>query len=56
LKTIRIGIAGTGFAGKFHFENMPESGVEVAGVTSARAESREAFARKHGVRAFGRPG
>ena len=52
MKTIRIGIAGTGFAGKFHFENMPESGVEVAGVTSARAESREAFAHKHGIRAF----
>src|SRR5215813_183486 len=49
---IRIGIAGTGFAGKFHFENLPESGATVIGVTSARAESREAFAEKYGVRAF----
>lgn len=52
MRTLRIGIAGSGFAGSFHFENLPESGVEVAGVTSARAESREAFARKHGIRAF----
>lgn len=52
LDHIRVGIAGTGFAGKFHRENLPESGVEVAGVTSARAESREAFAEKYHVRAF----
>jgi predicted dehydrogenase len=52
MSTLRIGIAGTGFAGKFHCENYPESGVEVAGVTSARAASREQFAKQHGVRAF----
>jgi predicted dehydrogenase len=49
---LRIGIAGAGFAARFHLENYPESGVEVVGVTSARPESREAFAGKHGLRAF----
>lgn len=34
-------------------ENYPESGVAVIGVTSARAESRDAFAAAHGLRAFG---
>ena len=52
LKTIHIGIAGTGFAARFHRENLPETGVELAGVTSARAESREAFAAQHKTRAF----
>src|SRR5215207_1762264 len=49
---IRIGIAGTGFAGRFHLENFPESGIEVVGVTSTRAESRDAFASQHGLRSF----
>jgi len=48
---IRIGLAGTGFAGKFHIENFPP-GVDVIGVTSARAESREAFAAAHGIEAY----
>src|SRR5206468_647316 len=51
-KQIRIGIAGTGFAGRFHLENFPETGAEVVGVTSARAESRDAFASKYGIRSF----
>jgi predicted dehydrogenase len=51
--TLRIGIAGTGFAARFHLENLPESGVELVGVTSARQESRENFAAQHGTRAFG---
>lgn len=50
-QTLRVGIAGAGFAGKFHLENMPEWAA-VAGVTSARRESREAFAAAHSVRAF----
>jgi len=50
-KRIRVGLAGTGFAGKFHLENYGE-GVEVVGVTSARAESREAFAAEHGLKAY----
>jgi predicted dehydrogenase len=52
LKQIRIGIAGTGFAGKFHLENFPESGVEVVGVTSSSVESRDRFAEKYGLRSF----
>jgi predicted dehydrogenase len=51
-KLIRIGIAGAGFAGTFHFENFPESGVEVVGVTSSSAASRERFAEKYGLRSF----
>lgn len=51
-ETIRIGIAGAGFAARFHHENFPESGVAVTAVTSARAESRDAFAAKHGLQAF----
>jgi predicted dehydrogenase len=50
--TLRIGIAGCGFAARFHLENLPESGVEIVGVTSARAESREAFASQHRTRVF----
>src|ERR1700704_4339228 len=49
---IRIGIAGTGFAGRFHLENFAETGAQVVGVTSARPESRDAFASKHGIRSF----
>ena len=51
LQTCRLGIAGVGFAGSFHLENMPP-GVEIAGVTSARPESRDAFAAKHGLRTY----
>src|SRR2546430_16748370 len=49
---IRIGIAGTGFAGRFHLENFADTGAQVVGVTSARPESRDAFASKHGIRSF----
>ncbi|HZT30464.1 MAG TPA: Gfo/Idh/MocA family oxidoreductase [Bryobacteraceae bacterium] len=52
MSPIRIGIAGAGFAARFHLENLPESGVAVVGVTSARAESRETFAAQHGLRVF----
>ena len=52
MKTLKLGIAGAGFAARFHLENLPEAGVEVVGVTSARAESRDAFAAKHKLRAF----
>jgi len=50
-RNIRVGLAGTGFAGKFHLENYAE-GVDVVGVTSARAESRDAFAAAHEIRAY----
>src|SRR6266404_2864608 len=49
---IRIGIAGTGFAGRFHLENFSQSGAQVVGATSTRPESRDSFASKYGVRAF----
>src|SRR2546427_11618053 len=49
---IRIGIAGAGFAGRFHLENFAGAGAQVVGVTSARPESRDAFAAKYGIRAF----
>src|SRR5438874_267739 len=49
---IRIGIAGTGFAGRFHLENLLETGAQVVGATSARPESRDAFASKHTIRSF----
>ncbi len=48
---IRIGIAGTGFAGRFHLENYPPS-AQVMAVTSSRPESRDTFAAKHGLRSF----
>jgi predicted dehydrogenase len=51
-KPIRVGIAGAGFAARFHVENFPESSVQVVGVTSARAESREKFASEHNIRAY----
>ncbi len=49
---LRIGIAGTGFAGRFHLENFQDTGARVVGATSTRAESRNAFAAKHGIRSF----
>ncbi|HKX00603.1 MAG TPA: Gfo/Idh/MocA family oxidoreductase [Bryobacteraceae bacterium] len=52
MEPLRIGIAGAGFAARFHFENYPESGARVVGVTSAHADSREAFAAAHKLRAF----
>lgn len=49
---LRIGIAGAGFAAKFHLRNLRGLPAVAAGVTSARAESREAFAREFGVPAY----
>ena len=49
---IRIGIAGTGFAARFHLENFPQTGAQVVAVTSARPESRDQFAAKHSLRSF----
>jgi len=43
---------GTGFAGRFHLENFPQSGAQVVGVTAARPENRDHFAVKHGLRSF----
>ena len=49
---LRVGIAGAGFAARFHFDNYPQSGARVVGVTSARKESQEAFAGERRIRAF----
>jgi predicted dehydrogenase len=52
---IRVGIAGARFAARFHFKGYQRVygvPVVVAGITSRSPESREAFAREFGVRAF----
>ena len=52
MKKIRVGLIGTGFAGKFHVECLERIyglQVEIAGVTSRRAESRQAFGAEHGI-------
>ena len=54
-KTIRVGIVGARFAARFHWEGYRRVygiPVEVAGVTSTSAESREAFARECGIKSF----
>jgi len=52
---IRIGIVGARFAARFHWEGYQRvygTPVQVLGVTSQSAESREAFARQRGIKAF----
>ncbi|MFZ0632967.1 MAG: Gfo/Idh/MocA family oxidoreductase [Acidobacteriaceae bacterium] len=52
---LRIGIAGAGFAARFHLHNLRRVyGVPlaIAGVTARSAESREAFAREFSIPAF----
>jgi predicted dehydrogenase len=49
---LRIGIAGAGFAGRFHHKNLRGLPAVTVGVTSVRAESRGAFASEFGVRAY----
>ena len=51
-RPLRIGIAGSGFAANFHCQNFQGSAVQLVGVTSARAEKREAFAAQHAMKAF----
>ncbi len=54
-ESIKIGLAGSRFAAKFHLESYRHvSGVavDVVGVYSKTRASREAFARDHGMRAF----
>lgn len=55
MDSIRVGLVGTGFAGKFHLECLRKVygvNVEVTAVTSRRAESRDAFGREHGIPVF----
>jgi predicted dehydrogenase len=53
--TVRVGIAGAGFAGAFHYDSLQRVRgvpVEVVGVTARTRDSREAFAAARGIRAF----
>ena len=55
---LRIGLIGTGFAGDFHVRTLRRvygTEVEIAGVTSLRAASREAFGAKWGIPVFDSP-
>jgi predicted dehydrogenase len=52
---IRVGIVGARFAARFHWEGYRHVygvPVQVVGVTSQSVESREAFARERGLKAF----
>lgn len=52
---LRIGIVGSRFAAEFHwncYQRVYGAPVAISGVTSVSPESREAFARRHGIRAF----
>jgi len=54
-KRVKIGLVGTGFAGKFHIECLHRIygvEVEIAGVTSLREESRVKFGRQHGIKVY----
>ncbi len=56
MEELRVGIVGAGFAAAFHVDCLRRVhgiAVEVAGVTSPRPESREAFGREHGVPVYG---
>ena len=46
MNPLRIGIAGAGFAARFHCRNLRGLPAVAAAVTSSRPESREAFARE----------
>jgi predicted dehydrogenase len=52
---IRVGIVGTGFAGKFHvecFRRIYGVELEIAGIFSLREESRVKFGREHGIKVY----
>ena len=52
---IRVGIAGAGFAARFHLHNLRRVygvPIVVAGVTSRSPQTREAFALENSVTAF----
>ncbi|OHD69470.1 MAG: oxidoreductase [Spirochaetes bacterium RBG_13_68_11] len=52
-KTLRAGFAGAGFAARFHFDSLAGiPGARPAGVWSARAESRERFAKERSIAAY----
>lgn len=49
---LRIGIAGAGFAARFHYESLPPLMASLQGVYSPRPSSREAYAAARKTRAF----
>ncbi len=54
-RPIKVGLVGAGMAARFHsacLQRVYGVDAELAGVTSLRAHSREAFAREHGIPAF----
>jgi predicted dehydrogenase len=54
-KAIRVGLVGSRFAARFHWEGIRRVygvPVEVVGVTSKTAEARDTFAREKGIRSF----
>jgi predicted dehydrogenase len=52
-ETLRAGFAGAGFAARFHCDSLAGvPNVRPAGVWSARAESREKFAKERGICAY----
>ncbi|MHC4635917.1 MAG: Gfo/Idh/MocA family protein [Planctomycetota bacterium] len=54
-KTVRSGIIGAGFAGKFHFEALEKvykTNVEVIGVYDQDTETGQAYAKERSIKAF----
>lgn len=54
-RKLRVGLVGTGFAGRFHVECLRRIHgveVEIAGVTSLRETSRRQFGQEHGIPVF----
>lgn len=54
-KIVRVGIVGSGFAARFHYEALlaiHTAEPEVVGVWSPTAEHRDAFAAERGIRSF----
>lgn len=55
MKTLRIGLIGAGFAARYHVECLRRVygvHVELAAVTSRRAESRKAFGDEHNIKPY----
>ena len=55
MRTIRVGLVGSRFAARFHWEGLRRVygiPVDIVGVTSRSAATREAFAQEKGIRSF----
>lgn len=55
MTALRIGIVGTGMAGRFHVQCLRRvygTTINLAGVTSRRKQSREAFGKEHGIAVY----